>query len=157
MGLKTCEDFLYLGNVTKTLYFLLILIPFIGFGQDESFAGTYERHVETPEGSILHYTLELTTDGSFTFHFYRNVNTAPKEENYYGRGRWQVDDYKTISFYQDSERDFNEKHTKKFTGGKARSNRKSPRYKGPREETETLRLFGGDIIEQGLELTKVSE
>ena len=56
----------------KLLYLLLFLLPFIGFGQDESFAGTYERHVETPEGSILHFILELNTDGSFTFHFHRN-------------------------------------------------------------------------------------
>ena len=88
---------------------------------------------------MIEYTLSLKLDGTFTFHFYRNIDPTQPKENSYGKGTWKLDK-KRVIFQVDKEIDINKKYTLDFTNTKARFIKKVPRGKSSNKK-ETLFLF----------------
>ncbi|HBY68077.1 MAG TPA: hypothetical protein DEG69_10145 [Flavobacteriaceae bacterium] len=108
---------------------LLLFILFINtiiIAQTSQFTGEYGKLTETEAGSTLEYTLTLKHNGTFTFHFYRNIDSTQPKENYYGKGTWEADK-KSVLFYTNKETDIDEKYTLNFTNTKARFIKKVPR------------------------------
>lgn len=55
---------------------LLLLIAFINLGltaQNEEYVGTYINLWEFENGDVMKYELQINSDQTFTFHFYRNI------------------------------------------------------------------------------------
>jgi hypothetical protein len=69
----------------------------------------------------------LKPDGTFVFHFYRNLDASQPKEHKYGRGTWKAEKNKLIYFYTTAENDIDNTHTLNFNNTKARIIKKSSR------------------------------
>ena len=107
--------------------FLLILASTTLLAQKDEFAGEYGIKYELLNAGVLEYNLSLKPDGTFIFHFYRNIDPSQPKENKYGQGKWKVEKNNLIYFYTSSENDLDETYTLNFTNTKARIIKKSPR------------------------------
>ena len=123
----------------STLHFFLFFFTSIVFSQETQFAGEYGYRSETKDSTVIEYTLSLKPDGTFTFHFYRNIDPSQPKENSYGKGTWKADK-KRVLFLVDKETDIDEKYTLDFTNTKARFIKKVPRGESGNKK-ETLFLF----------------
>ncbi|WP_320815162.1 hypothetical protein [Flavobacterium sp.] len=117
----------------KIIITVLILISSMTiFSQEQDIVGDYNLTRGTKDNNLLEYKLILSQDGTFYFHYYSNIKFGiPPESNKYGKGKWTVKN-NIISFYSDSQKDFDEKYTLDFTNSKARFVTKSPRDKTDR-------------------------
>lgn len=139
-------------------YIVIILIfttPFTSICQSKTFSGIYEKKSESDVGTVVEYKLNLKLDGTFSFHFYRNIDPTQPKENMYGKGMWELGKNNTINFYTNRSTDLDEKNTLDFNNSKARSNRKSPRNKSQTTIRESIMFYNSDIFwVKGLELYK---
>ncbi|MDI5949241.1 hypothetical protein [Flavobacterium yafengii] len=102
------------------------------FAQSNSFAGDYNRTLNTPGNDMFDYKLTLNQDGTFLFYYHSNIkNGIPPEVNKYGKGKWSAKD-NVITFSSNKQEDFDEKYTLDFNNSKARFVTKNPRDKTER-------------------------
>ena len=102
---------------------LVVLVIFVSsniFAQ----SGVYviDHTNDNIDGTKTKWTLSLEEDGTFLYHFLRDLSAVSKantEENFYGKGTWKAEK-NLIFFYSDKETDLDEKHKINFTGSKAR-------------------------------------
>tara|TARA_R110001583_G_scaffold116607_2_gene267389 strand:- start:1025 stop:1426 length:402 start_codon:yes stop_codon:yes gene_type:complete len=111
------------------------------------------------DGTILKWTLTLNNDGTFLYHFLRDLSAISKlnkEENFYGKGTWKVEK-NLIFFSSDKETDLNEKYIYDFTNTKARWIKKSPRDLSDIVVKESLLFYESDLwVIERLKFIKIS-
>ena len=91
------------------LFFVTISISI--YSQTKEYTGIYKRHFDINEEGRIDYKLELSPDGTFTFHNYRKISDKNQEENQYGKGTWKIEKNKVLFFYTNKKNDLDEKHT----------------------------------------------
>ena len=123
------------------------------YAQLDQIPGVYFRqHGSGPH--IIEYTLTLRENGTFLFHFHRNVEKPiPQEEHKYGKGKWTIEvkeNFSTntfiISFSANPEKDFDEKFTLDFNGSKARFVNKTQRNITDKEVQTRLQFYKSNIF-----------
>lgn len=125
---------------------LLVLLVFILSFNSFSQSGTYVREPKQNDGSILKWTLNLNDDGTFLYHFYRNLaGKLNPEEHYYGKGTWKKEG-KLILFFSKKEDDLNEEYTVNLNNSKARYITKSPRDKSDKIVKTALRFYDSETF-----------
>jgi hypothetical protein len=133
---------------------LILLVLFQGFAFSQS--GTYTMGNPSSNGTIVKWTLTLNPDGTFLYHFLRDLSATSKystEENFYGKGTWKLNK-KIIEFSADST-DFNEKFTVNLNNAKARYITKSPRNISTKVIRTGLRFYASEnSYIKGLQLFK---
>lgn len=118
-------------------------------------AGVYVNEPLLNDGTKIKWTLSLNTDGTFLYHFLRDLSAISKpniEENYYGKGTWQTDGKVIVLLSKETE-DLNEQYTINLNNSKARYITKSPRDKSNKGVKTALLFYESEII-KGLELIK---
>ena len=141
----------------KYLFFILFILGQCkALAQTESDAGTYGKRSESSASqTVLEYTLNLKSDGTFSIHIYRNLEPTQPKENWFGKGTWVQEGTHTLIFYTNMETDLDKTYTLNLTNTRARSNRKSSRNNSTEVVQESIRFFQSDIIWlKGLELLK---
>lgn len=136
----------------KCFFILLVLsFSFNVFSQ----AGIYSRNPKASNGTKIFWTLTLNQDGTFLYHFFRDISgEANPEENFYGKGTW-VSKGKLVYFYANKDEDFNSKFTENLNNSTARYIIKSPRDKSDKIVKTALRFFESETSHiKGLELFK---
>lgn len=138
------------------LTFLILILSFTSFAQIDKVSGDYKLAIETKDNNTLEYQLNLSQDGTFTFHYYSNIkNGIPPEVNKYGKGKWTIEN-NVISFFSDKQQDIDNKYTLDFTNSKARFITKSPRDKTDQIIKTRLQFLKSDILWMAkIELFKV--
>lgn len=58
------------------LTFLIIISSFTSFAQIDKVSGDYKLAIETKDNNTLQYELNLSQDGTFTFHYYSNIKNG---------------------------------------------------------------------------------
>jgi len=120
-------------------------------------SGVYVNEPKNIDGTIVKWTLTLNNDGSFLYHFLRDLSAISKpnkEENFYGKGTWKTE--KNLVFLSaNKETDFNERYTIDLNNSKARYITKSPRDKSDRVVKPALLFYESQHI-KGLKLFKES-
>lgn len=140
--------------------YLLLFICCIGNlslnAQTNSYAGTYGLSPTNVSKATVKWTLSLNPDGTFLYHFYRNINCAIcTDENFFGKGTW-IAEKNIISFTSDEKVDIDETHTMNFKNTKARINRKSPRDISNKNMRESIIFYSSELFTiKGLELFKI--
>ena len=133
---------------------LFFLFTSIAYSQAIQFEGEFEKRTETKEGAVHEYSLSIKPNGTFTFHWYRNIDPTQPKENKYGKGTWEVTK-KKILFSTDEAADLDEKYTLNFTGTKARFIQKTPRGESTANKKTYLLFYDSDIRWiKGLKLTR---
>lgn len=111
------------------------------------------------DGTIFKWTLTLNEDGTFLYHFLRDLSAISKpnkEENFYGKGTWTAEK-NLVFFSSDKETDLDEKYIYDFTNTKARWITKSPRDLSGKEVEESLLFYESDLsVIKGLKFYKKS-
>ena len=125
------------------LFFVTISISI--YSQTKEYTGIYKRHFDINEEGRIDYKLELSPDGTFTFHNYRKISVKNQEENQYGKGTWKIEKNKVLYFYTNKKNDLDKKHTLNFTNTKARYITKSKRDKSDKEVKNHLRFYDSEI------------
>ncbi|MDR6966207.1 hypothetical protein J2X31_000200 [Flavobacterium arsenatis] len=141
----------------KLLFTILLFISHLTlFAQADKVAGDYALTMNTKEGNVLEYKLTLSADGTFFFHHYSNIlKGIPPEKNYYGKGKWTVEN-NLVSFVSDKQTDLDEKHTLDFSNSKARFHTKSAKDKTDRIVKTRLQFLNSEIFwMKRIELLKV--
>lgn len=118
-------------------------------------SGVYTREPKHTDGTKMKWTLTLNDDGTFLYHFYRNIEgVGNPEENFYGKGTWKSEN-NVIFLTTNKETDLDDKHTMNFSNSKARYITKSPRDTSDKVLKTSLRFYESDIFHiKGLELFK---
>jgi len=110
----------------QLLLFVITSLSLSLNAQIEDYQGRYLFLNEQEKGDVMKYELQINSDQTFTFHFYRNIICSVcKEENKHGKGTWKVEN--KIIYFTTHLSDLDEKHTLDFTGTTARMIKKSPR------------------------------
>lgn len=135
-------------------YLILISFFFLNlsvFGQ----SGVYGKEPKLTDGNKIKWTLSINQDGTFLYHFFRDLaGELNPEENFYGKGTWEFDK-NNIVLTTNKETDLDEIYTMDFTNSKARYTTKSPRDTSNRMVKTSLRFYESDIFHiKGLELFK---
>jgi hypothetical protein len=106
------------------------------------------------DGTIIKWTLSLNQDGTFLYHFLRDiVGEMNPEENFYGKGIWNVEG-KIVTFYA-KPTDVNDEFSVDLNNSKARYITKSPRDKTDKLVKTALRFYESETFHiPGLELYK---
>ncbi|MFD0990631.1 hypothetical protein ACFQ1R_11025 [Mariniflexile jejuense] len=139
----------------KTLFFSVCFFICIKVSAQ---SGVYVLdYTQNADGTKIKWTLSLNQDGTFLYHFLRDLSAVSKantEENFYGKGIWTVD--KNLIFLTtNKETDLDEKYTMDFTNSKARYTTKLPRDTSNKVVKTSLRFYESDIFHiKGLELFK---
>ncbi len=99
----------------KTLFTIIILISNLTlFSQTQDVNGKYKLTIETKDGNSFEYELNLSQDGTFSFHYYSNIKQGiPAELNKYGKGNWTIEK-DVISFFSDKQTDIDKKKHFRF-------------------------------------------
>lgn len=109
------------------------------------------------DGAKTKWTLTLNKDGTFLYHFLRDISAVSKlntEENFYGKGTWKAEK-NLVFFYTDKETEFDKTYTVDFTNSKARYITKSSRDKSNKVVKTALRFYESDLFYiKGLQLFK---
>jgi len=139
----------------KTIILICFLAGISCFAQDSSVGEMYQRTYPIQNGGVIEYTLSLQPDGTFDFHFYRNIICGTcVEENYFGKGSWSTE--KNVYYFKSEATHLDEKYTLSLNNSKARSNKPSPRNKSPKIKKEAIRFYASEISWiKGMELFKV--
>ena len=86
--------------IMKTIILLFfVTISTSIYSQTKEYTGIYKRHFDINEEGRIDYKLELSPDGTFTFHNYRKISVKNQEENQYGKGTWKIEKNKVLFFY----------------------------------------------------------
>ncbi|MDP5158510.1 MAG: hypothetical protein NWQ07_08040 [Flaviramulus sp.] len=140
----------------KQLFFVLIFfISSHVFTQ----AGVYiiDNNHKHSDGTKLNWTLTLNEDGTFLYHFFRDISAISKAnsaEKFYGKGTWQAEG-NLVFFYTDKNTEMDDVYKINFTNSKARYITKSPRDKTDKVVNTALRFYESDLFYiKGLELFK---
>ena len=57
----------------------------------QDYAGVYSKKIAANAGVVIHYKLDLATNGTYTISVFRNlVQKISIDENFYGKGNWKV-------------------------------------------------------------------
>lgn len=110
----------------KTLKYLLVLLVLTVSFNMFSQSGTYVREPKLNDGSIIKWTLSLNEDGTFLYHFFRDLaGTLNPEGHYYGKGIWESEGL--LVYFKSDTSSLNDEFTVNLNNSKARIKRKSPR------------------------------
>ena len=127
---------------------LLFLIASINLGltaQNEEYVGTYINLWEFENGDVMKYELQINSDQTFTFHFYRNIICSVcKEENKYGKGIWKVEN--KIVYFTTNTSDLDAINILNFSGTSARLIMKSPRDSSDKVIPTALQFYKSNIF-----------
>ncbi|MGB5647060.1 MAG: hypothetical protein WBM55_08055 [Muriicola sp.] len=130
----------------KHLSLLLFLSCLSVFSQTDELVGDYFRRSGSEEDHLIEYKLTVSPDGTFSFYSYTNHKKGiPWIKNLFGKGTWKADG-KIISFFTDTAKDLDEKHTLNFSHSKARFITKPPRDKTERVIKTRLQFFESEIF-----------
>ena len=78
-------------NTNNENYFTFFTISTSIYSQTKEYTGIYKRHFDINEEGRIEYQLELSPDGTFTFHNYRKISAKNQEENQYGKGTLKIE------------------------------------------------------------------
>lgn len=133
--------------------FGLLLINLDLFSQ----SGVYVREPVTNDSTKVKWTLSLDDDGTYLYHFYRDISAISKlntEENYYGKGTWTFEG-KSVILFSKEEGNLNGQYTLNLNNSKARYITKSPRDKSDKVVKTALLFYESETFHiKGLELFK---
>ncbi|XMO87812.1 hypothetical protein AAFN75_05870 [Algibacter sp. AS12] len=119
-------------------------------------SGTYKREPKHTDGTKIKWTLKLKEDGSFLYHFLRDLSTISKEnkeENFYGKGTWKHEGNQILFYSKPS--DLNAEFSVNLNNSKARYITKSPRDKSDKIVKTALRFYESDTFHiEGLTVFK---
>ena len=119
-------------------------------------SGVYVNEPKNYDGTKIKWTLTLNEDGTFIYHFLRDLSAISKpnkEENFYGKGTWILEG-KIVTLLSENE-DLNEHYTVNLNNSKARYITKSPRDKSDKIVKTALRFYESETFHiKGLELYK---
>lgn len=135
----------------KFAIIIIFLVTLNMFSQ----VGVYTRgNLNSSDGTIIKWTLTLNKDGTFLYHFLRDIaGERNPEENFYGKGTWKVNG-KIVTF-QAKPSDFDQEFTVNLNNSKARYNTKSPRDKTDKVIKTALRFYESETFHiEGLQLFK---
>jgi len=136
----------------KQLFFILgVFICSNLFAQ----SGVYVNEPKNFDGTKVKWTLTLNEDGTFLYHFLRDISAISKvntEENYYGKGTWILEGRSVILLSKDTD-NLDGKYTKNLNNSKARYITKSPRDTSDKVVKTALRFYESVEL-KGLELFK---
>ena len=136
---------------------LFFIVGFFICSSVFSQSGIYVYEPKNSEGTIIKWTLTLNEDGTFLYHFLRDLSAISKlstEENYYGKGTWVLEG-KTVILSSKKD-DLNEQYTVNLNNSKARYITKSPRDTTDRVIKTGLRFYEPETSHiKGLELFKL--
>lgn len=116
-------------------------------------SGVYVKEPINNDGTKIKWTLELNSDGTFLYHFLRDLSAVSKvntEENYYGKGTWTFEG-KIVTLFSNEDDNFNGHYTLNLNNSKARYITKSPRDKSDKIVKTAIRFYESETI-KGLEL-----
>src|SRR5690606_39099639 len=94
-------------------------------------SGVYVNEPKNTDGTIVKWTLTLNEDGTFLYHFLRDLSAISKpnkEENFYGKGTWVLEG-KSVVFFSSESDILDETYSVNLNNSKARYITKSPRDK----------------------------
>jgi len=118
-------------------------------------SGVYVNEPKNFDGTKVKWTLTLNEDGTFLYHFLRDISAISKvntEENYYGKGIWILEGKSVILLSKDTD-NLDGKYTKNLKYSKARYITKSPRDTSDKVVKTALRFYESVEL-KGLELFK---
>jgi len=118
-------------------------------------SGVYVNEPKNFDGTKVKWTLTLNEDGTFLYHFLRDISAISKvntEENYYGKGTWILEGKLVILLSKDRD-NLDGKYTKNLNNSKARYITKSPRDTSDKVVKTALRFYESVEL-KGLELFK---
>lgn len=112
------------------------------------------RYSNAVDGTIIKWTLSLNTDGTFLYHFLRDISReANPEENLYGKGTWAANG-KIVAF-RAKPSNFDQEFTVNLNNSKARYITKSARDKSDKVVKTALRFYESETFNiEGLQLFK---
>lgn len=144
-------------TIKNNLILLFLITSSSLFSQTDKIVGEYFRDLGDSKHKI-EYTLTLNPDYTFTFYYYSKMDMVIQETKHqYGKGTWRVDG-KVVSFFTNSENDFDEKYTLDFNKSQARFIIKSPRDKSDRVVKTRLQFFESGIFWiKGLDIFKTTQ
>jgi NlpE N-terminal domain len=125
--------------------FTLLLFNLTVLAQVDQVIGDYTLVLKCEDTNLLEYQLTLNQDGTFSFHYHSYIKRGiPPEKNYYGKGSWSIAN-NVISFFSNTQKDLDEKHTMDFTNTKARFIIKSARDTSDKVVKTSLQFLASDI------------
>lgn len=137
-------------------YYIIIVLLTFNFGVVAQ-SGIYTKEPDNKDGTKIKWTLSLNEDGTFSYHFYRDISAISKlnsEENYYGKGTWTLDG-KTVVLYSKEEDNLKGRYKLNLNNSKARYITKSPRDKSDQVVRTALLFYESETFHiKGLELIK---
>lgn len=128
---------------------LLFMLSFFMCTHVFAQSGVYviDNNDKRTDGTIFKWTLTLNEDGTFLYHFLRDLSAISKpnkEENFYGKGTWKTEK-NLVFFSSNKETDLDEKYIYDFTNTKARWIKKSPRDLSDKVVKESLLFYESDL------------
>jgi len=120
-------------------------------------SGVYVNEPKNTDGTIVKWTLTLNEDGTFLYHFLRDLSAISKpnkEENYYGKGTWVLEG-KSVIFFSNESDNLVGSYTLNLNNSKARYITKSPRDKTDKVVETALQFYESETFHiKGLKVTK---
>jgi len=136
-------------------YFLIVVLLTFSLNVVAQ-SGIYAKEPLTKDGSKLKWRLIMHEDGTFLYHFFRDlsaISKANEEEHFYGKGTWILDG-KSVIFHV-KENDLSGKYTVNLNNSKARYIIKSPRDKSDSAVKTALLFYESETFHiKGLQLYK---
>ena len=138
----------------KNKYIITIIIFLCVILNTLAQSGMYSREPKSVDGTEIKWTLSLNIDGTFLYHFFRDISgEANPEEYFYGKGTWESEG-QLIYFYCESS-SLNDEFTINLNNSKAKIKSKSPRDKSDKIIKTSLRFYESEAFAiKGLELFK---
>ena len=137
----------------KQLFFIFCIFHFSNISAQ---SGIYIKEPKTTDGTKTKWTLTLNEDGTFLYHFLRDLSTISKpnkEENFYGKGTWVLEG-KSVVFFSSESDILDETYSVNLNNSKARYITKSPRDKTDKVVETALHFYESDQV-KGLKVTKI--
>ncbi|WP_299677942.1 hypothetical protein [uncultured Dokdonia sp.] len=136
-------------SIITLLLFTSTILPST---QTTTYSGEYTKKTKTKKGEILEWTLSLRDDGTFLYHFYRDLNCHQcVEEHFYGKGTWTAS--KKVIIFNTRETDIDINHTINLNKSKARVYIKSLKNKSKKDHTPSIRFYTSETSSiKGLQL-----
>jgi hypothetical protein len=119
-------------------------------------SGIYVNEPKNTDGTIVKWTITLNVDGTFLYHFLRDLSAISKpnkEENFYGKGTWVLEGKSVIFFSSESDK-IDETYSVNLNNSKARYITKSPRDKTDKVVETALHFYESYQV-KGLKVTKI--
>lgn len=133
---------------------LLVTSAILPSSQTTPYSGEYANKNKTENGEVYEWHLSLKEDGTFLYHFYRDLNCNQCiEEHFYGKGTWKGSK-KVITFYA-KETDIDVNHTINFNKSKARVYKKTSKNKSKKNHKQSIWFYASETPSiKGLQLYK---